>query len=47
MRDAQFLRIFISPKQSRFGNGLEDTMSFKLTFHVRFGRWRLALSIGR
>ncbi|MBO0129157.1 hypothetical protein [Agrobacterium burrii] len=36
-----------SPKQNRFGNRLEDTMSIKLTVQVRFGKWRLTLSIGR
>jgi len=28
-------------------NGLEDTMSFKLTFTVRIGKWRLTISTSR
>lgn len=35
------------PKQSRFGNGLEATMSVKLTFQVRIGGWRLTISVSR
>jgi hypothetical protein len=36
-----------SPKQLSFGWTKEPTMSIKLSFQVRFGKWRLTLSISR
>ncbi len=39
--------ITILPKQSSFGWTKEQPMSIKLSFQVRFGKWRLTLSISR